>query len=36
MLKEFNERIEVVEYLSGFKLNRIEKFNLFILFIFNL
>ena len=36
MLKKFNERIEVAECLSGFKLSRLEKFNLFIMFIFNL
>ena len=36
MLKKFNERIEVVECLSGFRLSRLEKFNLFIIFIFNL
>ena len=36
MLRKFNEKIEVLECLSGFKLNRIEKLNLFIMFIFNL
>ena len=36
MFRRFNEKIEVVECLSGFKLNRMEKFNLFIMFIFNL
>ena len=36
MLKKFNERIEMVECLSGFRLSRMEKFNLFIMFIFNL
>lgn len=36
MLRRFNEKIKVVECLSGFKLNRMEKFNLFIMFIFNL
>ena len=36
MLKKFNEKIAVVECLSGFKLSRMEKFNLFIIFIFNL
>ena len=36
MLKKFNERIEMVECLSGFRLSRLEKFNLFIMFIFNL
>ena len=36
MLRKFNEKIQVVECLSGFKLSRMEKFNLFIIFIFNL
>ena len=36
MFRKFNEKIEVVECLSGFKLSRMEKFNLFIMFIFNL
>lgn len=36
MLKKFNEKIEVVECLSGFRLSRMEKFNLFIMFILNL
>ena len=36
MLKKFNEKIEVVECLSGFRLSRLEKFNLFMIFIFNL
>ena len=36
MLKKFNEQIEVVECLSGFRLSRLEKFNLFIMFILNL
>ena len=36
MLKKFHEKIEVVECLSGFRLSRLEKFNLFIIFIFNL
>ena len=36
MLKKFNEKIEVVECLSGFRLNKVEKFNLFIMFILNL
>ena len=36
MLKKINEKIEVVECLSGFRLSRLEKFNLFIMFIFNL
>ena len=36
MLKKFNEKIEVVECLSGFRLSRLEKFNLFMTFIFNL
>ena len=36
MLKKFNEKIEVVECLSGFKLSRMEKFNLFIMFILDL
>ena len=36
MFKRFNEKIEVVECLSGFRLSRLEKFNLFIMFIFNL
>ena len=36
MLKKFNERIEMVECLSGFRLSRLEKFNLFIMFILDL
>ena len=36
MFRRFNEKIEVVECLSGFRLSRLEKFNLFIMFIFNL
>lgn len=36
MFRRFNEKIEVVECLSGFRLSRMEKFNLFIMFIFNL
>ena len=36
MLKKFNERIEMVECLSGFRLNKVEKFNLFIMFILKL
>ena len=36
MIKRFNEKVEVVECLSGFKLSRLEKFNLFIMFVFNL
>lgn len=36
MLRRFNEKIAVVECLSGFKLTRLEKFNLFIIFVFNL
>ena len=36
MLKKFDERIEMVECLSGFRLNKVEKFNLFIMFILNL
>ena len=36
MLRKFNEKIEVVECLSGFRLSRMEKFNLFMVFIFNL
>ena len=36
MLKKFNEKIEVVECLSGFRLSRLEKFNLFMIFVFNL
>ena len=36
MLRKFNEKIEVVECLSGFRLSRKEKFNLFIMFVFNL
>ena len=36
MLKRFNEKIQVVECLSGFRLSRLEKFNLFIMCIFNL
>ena len=36
MVRKFNEKIAVVECLSGFKLSRLEKFNLFMMFIFNL
>ena len=36
MFRKFNEKIEVVECLSGFRLSRMEKFNLFMVFIFNL
>ena len=36
MFRKFNEKIEVVECLSGFRLSRLEKFNLFMIFIFNL
>ena len=36
MFKKFNEKIEVVECLSGFRLSRLEKFNLFIMFILDL
>ena len=36
MLKKFNEKIAVVECLSGFRLSRLEKFNLFIMFILKL
>ena len=36
MLRKFNEKIQVVECLSGFRLSRLEKFNLFIMFVFNL
>ena len=36
MLKKFNERIEMVECLSGFRLSKVEKCNLFIMFILNL
>ena len=36
MFRKFNEKIEVVECLSGFKLNKKKKFNLFMVFIFNL
>lgn len=36
MFRRFNEKIEVVECLSGFRLSRLEKFNLFMIFIFNL
>ena len=36
MFRKFNEKIAVVECLSGFRLSRLEKFNLFIMFIFNL
>ena len=36
MFRRFDEKIEVVECLSGFRLSRLEKFNLFIMFIFNL
>ena len=36
MLKKFHEKIEVVECLSGFRLSRLEKFNLFIIFVLDL
>lgn len=36
MFRRFNEKIEVVECLSGFRLSRLEKFNLFMIFVFNL
>ena len=36
MLKKFNEKIEVLECLSGFRLSKVEKFNLFIVFILKL
>lgn len=36
MLRKFNEKVEVVECLSGFKLSRLEKFNLFIMFVLKL
>ena len=36
MFRRFNEKIAVVECLSGFKLSKLEKFNLFIMFVFNL
>lgn len=36
MLRKFNEKVEVVECLSGFRLNKVEKFNLFIMFILKL
>ena len=36
MLKKFNEKIEVIECLSGFRLSRLEKFNLFIMFVLDL
>ena len=36
MFRKFNEKIQVVECLSGFRLSRLEKFNLFMIFIFNL
>lgn len=36
MFRKFNEKIEVVECLSGFRLSKVEKFNLFMIFIFNL
>ena len=36
MLKKFHEKIEVVECLIGFRLSRLEKFNLFIMFILDL
>ena len=36
MLRKFNEKIQVVECLSGFKLSRLEKFNLFIMFVLDL
>ena len=36
MFRKFNEKIEVVECLSGFRLSRLEKFNLFIIFVLDL
>ena len=36
MFRRFNEKIEVVECLSGFRLSSLEKFNLFIMFILDL
>ena len=36
MLRKFNEKIQVVECLSVFRLSRLEKFNLFIMFILDL
>ena len=36
MFRKFNEKIEVVECLSGFRLSKVEKFNLFIMFILKL
>ena len=36
MLKKFTEKIDMIECLSGFRLSRLEKFNLFMMFIFNL
>ena len=36
MLKKFNEKIAVVECLSGFRLSSIEKLNLFVMFILKL
>ena len=36
MLKKFHEKIEVVDCLSGFRLSRLEKFNLFIMFVLDL
>ena len=36
MFRKFNEKIAVVECLSGFRLSRLEKFNLFIMFVLDL
>lgn len=33
MLRKFSEKIAVVECLSGFKLSKLEKFNLFIIYL---
>lgn len=33
MFKSFTEKIEIIECLSGFKLSRLEKFNLFIMYL---
>ena len=35
-MKEFREKIELIEYLSGVKLSAYDKFNLILRIIFNL
>lgn len=35
-MKEFREKIELIQTLSGFRLNTLDKINLWIRFIFKL